>query len=185
MKQSLMQYIQVGGYIMYILVGLSIVSLSIIIWKFIQLKIEKHKTEKSVETMVQELREEHKDISLGDVETQFFNKATNYLLSLESGMTSLQIIATIAPILGLLGTVIGILQAFEAISASGFSEGANSFASSISLALVTTIAGLIVALPSYAGHNYLLGSLEKLEAQYETIIIGKIINEKKNNKNKI
>lgn len=178
MKHSLIEYIHLGGYVMYILVALNIIGLSILLWKFIHVRIENSKAQRVVTDIINETQKEHSATKLKDVEDEIFNKAAKYLLTCETGMNTIKIIATIAPILGLLGTVIGVLQSFETIAAAGFSNGANSFASGISLALLTTVGGLIVALPHYIGYNYLSGSFTKLESKYEALIINRVTREK-------
>ncbi|RXJ86848.1 MotA/TolQ/ExbB proton channel family protein [Arcobacter sp. CECT 8985] len=178
MKHSLIEYIHLGGYVMYILVFLNIIGLSILLWKFIQISIENKKAQKVITQIITSVHKEHSSSNLKDLEDAVFNRASKHLLSCETGMNTIKIIATIAPILGLLGTVIGVLQSFETIAAAGFSQGANTFASGISLALITTVGGLIVALPHYIGFNYLSGSLTKLETKYESIIINRITREK-------
>ncbi len=177
MSHSLIEYIHLGGYVMYILVVLNIIGLSILLWKLIQIQIENKKAQKIVTNICQEVQKENQ-ASLKSLEDAILNKASKYLLSCETGMNTVKIIATIAPILGLLGTVIGVLSSFEAISQAGFSSGANTFASGISLALITTVGGLIVALPHYIGYNYLAGSYTKLETKYEELIINRITREK-------
>ena len=70
------------------------------------------------------------------------------------------IIAAICPLLGLLGTVTGMIQVFgEAIH---FSPAAPSLATGISSALITTAAGLIVAIPAYIFHRYFTRKIEVL-----------------------
>lgn len=176
MQHTLIEYIHLGGYVMYILVALNIIGLTILLWKFIQIQIENKKAQKVVTNIFNEAQKEH-STSFKNLEDAIYNKASKYLLSCESGMNTIKIIATIAPILGLLGTVIGVLQSFETIAASGFANGANTFASGISLALITTIGGLIVALPHYIGYNYLQGSFTKLESKYESLIVTRITRE--------
>jgi biopolymer transport protein ExbB len=85
---------------------------------------------------------------------------------LEFGMTSIKVIATTAPLMGLLGTVIGIYEAFQVISATGLDDPGK-FASGISYALITTIVGLIVAIPHFIAHNYLSGELDAMEVLME------------------
>lgn len=176
MKHSLIEYIHLGGYVMYVLVLLNIIGLSILLWKFIQIQIENKRAQKIVTSIFNEVQKEH-STSFKNLEDEIYNKATRYLLSCESGMNTIKIIATIAPILGLLGTVIGVLSSFETIAAAGFASGANSFASGISLALITTVGGLIVALPHYIGYNYLSGSFTRLEAKYEQLIVNRMTRE--------
>jgi len=176
MKHSLIEYIHLGGYVMYILVAINILGLSNILWKFIQIKIENSKAQKVVTTIFEDIKNKH-SLSSKKVEKDIYHQASKYLLRLDTGMNTIKIIASIAPILGLLGTVIGVLQSFETISTAGFSQGADTFASGISLALITTIGGLIVALPHYIGFNYLTGSFTKLESKYMEIIINRITSE--------
>lgn len=176
MKHSLIEYIHLGGYVMYILVAINILGLSIMLWKFIQIKIENSKAENVVANIFDKMHKEH-SVTSTKVEKDIYHQASKYLLRLDTGMNTIKIIATIAPILGLLGTVIGVLQSFETISTAGFSQGADLFASGISLALITTIGGLIVALPHFIGFNYLMGSFTKLESKYMELIINRITRE--------
>lgn len=81
-----------------------------------------------------------------------------------------QIIASITPLLGLLGTVLGILSSFSIISQKGL-DNPNLFAEGISLALITTFGGLIVAIPHFVGHNYLKSYLDQSERKLEKSII--------------
>lgn len=178
MQKTILDYIEQGGSIMYILTVLSVLCLSIIIFKIIQIQIDKLRAKKVVDKIIENSKTKYQSYGLKEVESDIYNQASNVLLSKESGMTTLQIIATISPILGLLGTVIGILKAFEVIADKGLGGGVDVFATSISLALITTIGGLIVALPAYIGYNYLNHSLTKLEARYEKLIINRIISEK-------
>lgn len=178
MKYSLIEYIHLGGYVMYILLVLNIIGLTILLWKFIQIRVENYKAQKNLTNIITNIQKEHSNQNLKLLEDEIYNRASKYLLSCENGMTTIKIIATIAPILGLLGTVIGVLSSFETIATAGFSTGANTFASGISLALITTVGGLIVALPHYIGYNYLSGSFTKLESKYEALIVHRITREK-------
>ncbi len=179
MQHSLVEYIELGGIVMYILVALNMISLSVLLWKFIQLYIEKNRAKEVFLKILNSMLAKYPNASLKDLENSIYSDVSKYLLSCESGFSTIKIIATIAPILGLLGTVIGVLDSFETIAATGFSKGVNSFASGISLALITTIGGLIVALPAYIGYNYLVGLLTRLEAKYEELINDRILHEKK------
>jgi biopolymer transport protein ExbB len=85
------------------------------------------------------------------------------MIQLERGLGIIKSIASIAPLLGLLGTVIGVLISFKEISKSGLDDP-SVFASGISMALITTVVGLVVAIPHYLGYNFLIGILNRLEA---------------------
>ena len=85
---------------------------------------------------------------------------------LERYLNTLGTIAAIAPLLGLLGTVVGMIKVFSAITASGVGDPAV-LAGGISEALITTAAGLSVAIPSLIAHRYLTGKVEELAIAME------------------
>ncbi len=85
---------------------------------------------------------------------------------LERFMSTLGTIASIAPLLGLLGTVIGIIRAFNDISSQG-SGDPRILSGGIAQALITTAAGLCVAIPALVGYRYLRGRIEIIVVQME------------------
>ena len=85
---------------------------------------------------------------------------------LERYLNTLGTIAAIAPLLGLLGTVIGMIKVFAAITAQGVGNPAV-LAGGISEALITTAAGLTVAIPSVMFYRYFRGQVEALVVQME------------------
>jgi biopolymer transport protein TolQ len=87
-------------------------------------------------------------------------------LRYESSMIFLATIVTGAPFLGLLGTVWGVMTAFSAIAVQE-SASIKSLAPGVSAALLTTIAGLVVAIPSVFGYNILLASTKRLVTELE------------------
>jgi biopolymer transport protein ExbB len=85
---------------------------------------------------------------------------------LERYLNALGTIAAVSPLLGLLGTVIGMVKVFAAITAHGVGDPAV-LAGGISEALITTAAGLSVAIPSLIGYRYLHGRVEALVVRME------------------
>jgi biopolymer transport protein ExbB len=85
---------------------------------------------------------------------------------LESYLNPLGTIAAISPLLGLLGTVIGMVKVFAAITVHGVGNP-GVLAGGISEALITTAAGLSVAIPSLIGYRYLRGKVDGLVVQME------------------
>jgi biopolymer transport protein ExbB len=85
---------------------------------------------------------------------------------LERYLNSLGTIAAITPLLGLLGTVIGMVKVFTAITTHGVGNPAV-LAGGISEALLTTAAGLSIAIPSLIGYRYLRGRVDSLVVQME------------------
>lgn len=87
-------------------------------------------------------------------------------LRLESGLILLAIAVSGAPFLGLLGTVWGVMSTFGHIAQSG-SASLTTMAPGVSAALVTTVAGLLVAIPSMFGYNYLVHNLRVLTVELD------------------
>jgi biopolymer transport protein TolQ len=83
------------------------------------------------------------------------------LVRIERGMNLLATGATAAPLIGLLGTVWGLLDAFQSMSGKG-SAMLTDVAPGISAAMLTTVVGLLVAIPSSIGYNALLGRVRSL-----------------------
>lgn len=80
---------------------------------------------------------------------------------LERGLTVLEVIASVSPLLGLLGTVLGMVQVFNAITAQGLGDP-HILSDGIAKALITTVAGLCVAIPSLGFHSFLSKRVEDL-----------------------
>ena len=85
---------------------------------------------------------------------------------LERFLNALGTIAAISPLLGLLGTVIGMILAFQAISHEGVGDP-QVLSGGIGQALITTAAGLIVAIPALIGYRYLRGLVDFLVIEME------------------
>ena len=85
---------------------------------------------------------------------------------LERYLNTLGTIAVISPLLGLLGTVVGIMRVFDAISTVGVGNP-HVLSGGIAEALITTIAGLSVAIPSLMFHRYFRGRVDELVLDME------------------
>jgi biopolymer transport protein ExbB len=89
---------------------------------------------------------------------------------LERFLNSLGTIASISPLLGLLGTVTGIIRAFNAVMLGGMGDP-RMLAGGISEALITTAGGLAVAIPSFIAYRYLRGKVEGIVVDMEKIAV--------------
>ena len=85
---------------------------------------------------------------------------------LERGLGLLETVAGIGPLLGLLGTVFGMIQVFEVVSSQGAGQ-AQSLSGGIAQALITTAAGLSIGIPALVGYNYFTSKAERLVLDME------------------
>jgi biopolymer transport protein TolQ len=92
--------------------------------------------------------------------------ASEALTGMESHMTWLATIAAIAPFIGLFGTVMGIIDAFHGLGTAGAAT-LRAVAPGISEALITTAAGLVVAIPAVVGYNQLTARLREFAARMD------------------
>ena len=92
--------------------------------------------------------------------------ASHVVHGLERYLSLLGTIAVISPLLGLLGTVVGIIEAFMAVTATGLNDPAL-LAGGISKALVTTAGGLVVAIPAMVMHRYFTRHIVTITVEME------------------
>lgn len=89
---------------------------------------------------------------------------------LSRGLFLLDVIIAGAPLLGLLGTVVGLTQVFSHISIDTGMPDPSSFVQGIALALTTTILGLLIAIPALLGNSYIGRRIEMFAAQIEILL---------------
>ncbi|MFZ0564808.1 MAG: MotA/TolQ/ExbB proton channel family protein [Chlamydiales bacterium] len=93
----------------------------------------------------------------------------NEVARLEKNARILSIIAHIAPLIGLLGTVLGFIQAFSEMRISGLMDiSTTAVGEAMEFALVTTAAGLVVAIPTIVAYNYLVSRVKGLVLEMQT-----------------
>lgn len=107
-------------------------------------------------------------ISLADMERAIEAAGQHEVSLLTSNLRSLGVVANLAPMLGLLGTVIGMIKAFTVISQSG-TGNPGLVANGISEALLTTAAGLIVGIPALAAYHYFRAKIDRYVYEMEHI----------------
>ena len=91
-------------------------------------------------------------------------------LLLQRGLGVLEVVAVITPLLGLLGTVWGMIDVFRTIEIHGVGN-AGALAGGIGTALYTTFAGLLVAIPVRVGHSYLMGRVDRVVMTMEEEVL--------------
>lgn len=101
--------------------------------------------------------------------TRMEDAGRHVAFEMERYLNTLGTIALISPLLGLLGTVIGIIDVFQAITTTAGAGAVNPevLAGGIAKALVTTAAGIIVAVPAFVFHRYFRGLVEELLVDME------------------
>jgi biopolymer transport protein ExbB len=149
---NLLDYIDKGGVIVYILIFLNIIGFTIIIWKFLTIP----RKNAMIKNIASNLDKQNAHTIQIQIEYE--------VKKLEAGLTYIKNIATVAPLLGLLGTVYGVYKSFNVISLKGLGDP-SIFSSGISIALITTIAGLIVAIPHHIAYNHFISMIDAIELQ--------------------
>ena len=104
---------------------------------------------------------------MSDVQTAIENVANLEVSRLETNLPLLATIAGGAPMIGFLGTVIGMVQTFRDMAAAGGTVDMSLLSGGMYVAMVTTVGGLIVGIPAYFGYNYLVARIEKLVFRME------------------
>lgn len=110
---------------------------------------------------------EHLGRPVEDVRSSIENAANLEVSKLENNLPFLATISGGAPMIGFLGTVLGMVEAFINMSQAGGSVDIALLSSGMYTAMVTTVAGLIVGIPAYFGYNYLVVRIEKLVFRME------------------
>ncbi|MGE0590555.1 MAG: MotA/TolQ/ExbB proton channel family protein [Cyclobacteriaceae bacterium] len=104
---------------------------------------------------------------LKNIEASIENVAKIELFKLEKNLSILATVSGAAPMMGFLGTVIGMVQAFISIAQEEGSVSPKLLSSGIYTAMVTTVAGLIVGIIAYLGYNYLVTRVSKVVHKME------------------
>jgi biopolymer transport protein ExbB len=114
------------------------------------------------------LAQEHLDWPKQENSGAIETRARHEVIQLERGLVILEIIVGIAPLMGLVGTLHGLISLFATLGAAGISDN-SALAKGISIALNTTLMGLIVAIPSLIAWSYYNKRVETLAVEMESI----------------
>ncbi|MGB3383138.1 MAG: MotA/TolQ/ExbB proton channel family protein [Marinomonas sp.] len=188
-QQQIIDFLQVGGPVVWILMGFSVVALTIVLmklWQFASMRAESRKTvDKALEAWRQhnpnqalELLDETRPVDSlvgfsirslqsGNMEVDRIREeverlAMNKLNQLRSYFRPLEIIASLSPLLGLLGTVLGMITAFQQMEGAGSQVDPSVLSGGIWQALLTTAVGLSVAIPVVTMHSWLERKVERI-----------------------
>ncbi len=108
---------------------------------------------------------------LTDIQTAVENMGNVEIARLEKGLPTLATISGGAPMIGFLGTVLGMVQAFFNMANAGNNIDITLLSSGIYTAMITTVGGLIVGILAYFGYNYLTAQISNLMFKMETATI--------------
>jgi biopolymer transport protein ExbB len=95
-------------------------------------------------------------------------RARHEIVKLERGLVVLEIIVGIAPLLGLVGTILGMMATFADVGTAGLNDAAN-LAKGISIILQATLIGLLIAIPALIAWSYYTKKVEMLAVEMETL----------------
>ncbi|RBP79429.1 MotA/TolQ/ExbB proton channel family protein [Marinomonas rhizomae] len=189
-QQKIIDFLQVGGPVVWILMVFSVVALTIVLlklWQFSSLRAESLRTsnlaldqwrsEDNGDKALEKLDEKRPiDALVGYtmrallatntqadlIREEVERRAMNQLNQLRSYLRPLEIIATLSPLLGLLGTVLGMITAFQQMEGAGNQVDPSVLSGGIWQALLTTAVGLAVAIPVVTLHSWLERKVERI-----------------------
>ena len=107
------------------------------------------------------------DKPMTDISAAIENQAKLEVYKMENNLANLATIAGAAPMIGFLGTVIGMILAFHEMASSGGNIDVEMLSKGIYTAMVTTVAGLIVGIIAYISYNYLVSKVDKVVFKLE------------------
>lgn len=185
------ELIKAGGWLMAPIIVCSVITLVIILERGVRLRRAANAPNQLAETLIERLnrgrldqvylQQVHYSSPLGDIlatgimhaqsglelmTMHMQSRASAHIHHLEKNLNLLGTIGNIAPLLGLLGTVLGIIESFLAVGTDGMSDPAL-MAAGISQALITTAAGMAVAIPAMTAYRYYQRKVLDLSVEME------------------
>ena len=192
-QMSLWQLFNSGGWLMWVLLALGGVTVFIFVERFLAIRkaskgmnmgfmnrIRDYVMDGKVREAIAFCHHENTPIArmiekglerrgrpMSDVQNAVENVANLEVSKLENGLPFLATVAGGAPMIGFLGTVLGMVRTFMDMSAAGGTVDMALLSGGMYVAMVTTVGGLIVGIPAYFGYNYLVARIEKLVFRME------------------
>jgi biopolymer transport protein ExbB len=188
-----------GGFVMYMLALLSVYAVTVIIFKVMQFKKANVFDRSFIEPVLRDIKQgdrtqatktletipgpiarimrvtfecvANREMSQKSKEAEIARVGSADIRYLESHLRGLEMTAMISPLMGLLGTVIGMINSFSKLSSAGTHVDPTILAGGIWEALLTTAGGLAVAIPALAAHYVLDGVIEKVRATMKDVSV--------------
>ena len=177
-RMGLWQLFMSGGWLMWVLLILGGLTIFIFVERF--MAIRNYILDGKVAAAVDLCRKTNTPIArmiekgigrigrpMSDVQSAIENVANLEVSKLETNLPILATIAGGAPMIGFLGTVVGMVQTFMDMAAAGGTVDMSLLSSGMYVAMITTVGGLLVGIPAYFGYNYLVARIEKLVFRME------------------
>ena len=180
-RDTWLERINAGGFVGYVIIIILILGLTMGVLRFKFLDEETKSINKELETnnfsddsilgKLNSIYSQYSGNNPEDLESQLEDILAKATPPLEKNLSVIKLLAAVAPLLGLLGTVIGMIETFQAITLFGTGDP-KLMAGGISQALVTTMLGLIAAVPLLFVHNILDSRSRAISQIYEEQAIG-------------
>ncbi|MEM7431708.1 MAG: MotA/TolQ/ExbB proton channel family protein [Pseudomonadota bacterium] len=168
---SVMDRVHQGGIVGYCIIALGFVGLLIAIWRFIGLSSDSRKVTAQLKRdtantnnplgRVLAAYESNRSADTDTIELKLSEAALKEMPGLTKGLLLIKVISVVAPLMGLLGTVTGMIKTFQVITLYGAGDP-KMMAGGISQALMTTVLGLVVAIPMVLLHTVVSGQSRKI-----------------------
>lgn len=178
---TMTERLNAGGIVGKIILGLLAIGVIIALVRGVSLFIARQKISKQLKSPTQprdnplghilSVYQKDKHRSVEALELRLLEAVVDEQTHLEKGLSMLKLLAALAPMLGLLGTVTGMIETFQVITQFGNSDP-KVMAGGISMALVTTVLGLVAAMPLLLAHNLLSSQAENIRNILEKQGIG-------------
>ncbi len=178
---TLMDRVNQGGIVGYVILFLGFIGLLYAIYKVLALSLISHKIShqlRHIERPTQnplgfiiKVFNENKDLDMDELELKMGEEVISQSNKINSGKDFVKLVATTTPLLGLLGTVTGMITTFQAITMYGTGDP-KLMAGGISAALITTVLGLVTAIPLLFAHSHLNSRSREILAVLEEQSIG-------------
>ena len=160
-----------GGIVGYSIIALGIIGLLIAVWRWIVLSMDARKVSAQLKSdtastnnplgRVLTAYESNRNADTETIELKLSEAALKEMPRLTKGLLFIKVVSVVAPLMGLLGTVTGMIQTFQVITLYGAGDP-KMMAGGISQALVTTVLGLTVAIPMVLIHTIVSGQSRKI-----------------------
>ncbi len=194
---QIIEFLQVGGPVVIILIGMSVIAMTVVfvkLWAFAQIKINDRRTGRQAlhlfragrvaealaltasarnpvaQVLARTIRGQQRGIPEPRIREEVQRYGGDVLESLRSGFRTLEVVASLAPLLGLFGTVLGMIQAFQQMEAAGSQVNPAILSGGIWQALLTTAVGLAVAIPVVAILNWLERTVDGLAHEMDSVV---------------